>query len=158
MLKTIIFLVIAGVLIWVGVEYGGQFNVTEEPSPAGERTTMEQGDTSPNEFLGIMKEDTVVGTGAEAKTGNTVSVHYVGTLTDGTKFDSSRDSGTQFEFTIGAGNVIRGWEEGIPGMKVGGTRKLTVPAYYYGYGDQGAGELIPPGATLLFEVELLGIK
>ncbi|MDO8536735.1 MAG: FKBP-type peptidyl-prolyl cis-trans isomerase [bacterium] len=104
------------------------------------------------------KEDVAVGTGAEAKAGDVVSVHYVGTLTDGQKFDSSYDHGTPFEFTLGAGQVIEGWDLGVAGMKVGGKRNLTIPPEL-GYGTQGAGGgLIPPNATLKFTVELLEIK
>jgi FKBP-type peptidyl-prolyl cis-trans isomerase len=106
---------------------------------------------------GLKIEDTVVGTGAEAKPGDTVTVHYTGYLTDGTKFDSSLDSGQPFQFTIGQGRVIPGWEQGIPGMKVGGKRKLTIPPEL-GYGAQGAGSDIPPNATLVFEVELLAVN
>jgi FKBP-type peptidyl-prolyl cis-trans isomerase len=102
-------------------------------------------------------EDTKVGTGAVAKTGDTVSVQYTGYLTDGSKFDSSRDSGQPFQFTIGKGEVIAGWEQGIAGMKVGGTRKLTIPASL-GYGAEGAGGVIPPNATLVFDVELMGVN
>ena len=102
-------------------------------------------------------EDLQAGSGAETKAGDTVSVHYVGTLADGKKFDSSRDRGQPFSFRLGAGRVIRGWDVGVAGMKVGGKRKLTIPADE-GYGDAGAGNLIPPGATLVFEVELLGIQ
>jgi FKBP-type peptidyl-prolyl cis-trans isomerase FkpA len=105
---------------------------------------------------GLQYQDLVVGTGAEAKAGDTVSVHYTGTLEDGTKFDSSLDRNTPFDFTLGAGKVIKGWDEGIAGMKVGGTRKLIIPAAL-AYGDQGAGSTIPPNATLIFEVQLLDI-
>jgi FKBP-type peptidyl-prolyl cis-trans isomerase len=106
---------------------------------------------------GLQYEDLVVGTGAEAKVGDTVSAHYTGTLEDGTKFDSSLDRNQPFEFTIGAGQVIKGWDEGVVGMKVGGTRKLTIPPDL-AYGDQGAGSIIPPNATLIFEIQLLEIK
>ncbi|QDV35120.1 FKBP-type peptidyl-prolyl cis-trans isomerase [Tautonia plasticadhaerens] len=102
-------------------------------------------------------EDIKAGTGPEAQSGQTVSVHYVGTLTDGTKFDSSRDRGQPFSFPLGAGRVIRGWDVGVQGMQVGGLRKLTIPPEE-GYGSRGAGGVIPPNATLVFEVELLGIK
>jgi FKBP-type peptidyl-prolyl cis-trans isomerase len=102
-------------------------------------------------------EDLTPGTGPEAKAGQTVSVHYVGTLEDGTKFDSSRDRGQPFAFALGAGQVIRGWDVGVAGMQVGGLRKLTIPPEE-GYGARGAGGVIPPNATLIFEVELLGIK
>ena len=102
-------------------------------------------------------EDLVVGTGAEAVSGKEVTVHYTGTLTDGKKFDSSVDQGQPFKFTLGAGQVIAGWDQGFAGMKVGGKRKLTIPPEL-GYGSRGAGATIPPNATLIFEVELLDVK
>ena len=102
-------------------------------------------------------EDVVVGTGAVAEKGKTVSVHYTGWLTDGKKFDSSKDRGQPFSFPLGRGHVIQGWDEGVAGMKIGGKRKLTIPPEM-GYGKAGAGGVIPPNATLVFEVELLGVK
>ena len=105
---------------------------------------------------GLKYEDTIVGNGATAAAGQNVSVHYTGWLTDGRKFDSSKDRNDPFEFKLGAGQVIRGWDEGVQGMKIGGTRKLTIPPQL-GYGARGAGGVIPPNATLVFEVELLGI-
>lgn len=105
--------------------------------------------------LGI--EDVKVGTGTEATAGKTVTVHYVGTLTNGKKFDSSRDRGEGFTFRLGAGQVIKGWDDGVAGMKIGGVRKLTIPPEL-GYGARGAGGVIPPNATLLFEVELLEVR
>ena len=108
----------------------------------------------------LIKEDLVVGTGADATSGQKVTVHYTGWLTDGVikgrKFDSSKDRGDPFVFPLGQGHVIKGWDEGVQGMKVGGTRLLTIPASL-GYGSRGAGGVIPPNATLLFEVELLGV-
>jgi FKBP-type peptidyl-prolyl cis-trans isomerase FkpA len=101
-------------------------------------------------------EDSVEGTGQAAKAGDHVSVHYTGTLQNGTKFDSSVDRGQPFSFPLGAGRVIKGWDVGVAGMKVGGKRKLTIPPQE-GYGSQGAGGVIPPNATLVFEVELLKI-
>jgi len=106
---------------------------------------------------GLKYEDIVVGTGEEAKSGRTVEVHYTGWLTNGTKFDSSKDRGQPFSFPLGAGRVIKGWDEGVAGMKVGGKRKLTIPSEL-GYGSRGAGGAIPPNATLIFEVELLALR
>ena len=97
------------------------------------------------------------GKGATAQIGQTVSVHYTGWLTDGTKFDSSVDRGQPFSFSLGAGQVIKGWDEGVAGMKVGEKRKLTIPPDL-GYGAAGAGGVIPPNATLVFDVELLGVQ
>lgn len=105
---------------------------------------------------GLQYEDLQVGTGATAKTGDTVTVNYTGWLTDGTKFDSSIDRGKTFDFTIGAGNVIVGWDEGVPGMKVGGTRLLVIPPTL-GYGSSAQGT-IPANSTLIFEVQLVAIK
>jgi FKBP-type peptidyl-prolyl cis-trans isomerase len=97
------------------------------------------------------------GAGVEAIAGKTVSVHYVGTLTNGSQFDSSRDRGKPFSFKLGAGQVISGWDQGVAGMKVGGLRKLTIPSQL-AYGDRGFPPVIPPNATLVFEVELLGVS
>ena len=106
---------------------------------------------------GLKYVDLTVGTGREAAAGNHVSVHYTGWLTNGTKFDSSVDRRDPFSFPIGAGKVIRGWDEGVAGMKVGGKRKLTIPPQL-GYGARGAGGVIPPNATLVFDVELLEVR
>jgi len=106
---------------------------------------------------GLKYEDLKVGDGAEAKKGDTVQVHYTGWLTNGKKFDSSVDRKEPFEFPLGAGRVIKGWDEGVAGMKIGGKRKLTIPSDL-AYGKRGAGNVIPPDATLVFEVELLAIK
>jgi FKBP-type peptidyl-prolyl cis-trans isomerase FkpA len=115
------------------------------------------GTTTPS---GLIFQDVVVGNGAAAAAGQNVTVHYTGWLLfggeKGKKFDSSKDRGDPFEFPLGAGHVIKGWDEGVQGMKVGGTRTLTIPPNL-GYGARGAGGVIPPNATLIFEVELLGV-
>jgi FKBP-type peptidyl-prolyl cis-trans isomerase len=105
---------------------------------------------------GLQYRDDAVGDGPEARAGQTVSVHYTGTLLDGSKFDSSRDRGQPFQFGLGAGQVIRGWDEGVAGMKVGGRRTLVIPAEL-GYGSRAIGP-IPPNSTLRFDVELLGVR
>ena len=98
-----------------------------------------------------------MGTGAAAAAGQHVTVHYTGWLTDGTKFDSSKDRGDPFDFPLGKGHVIKGWDEGVAGMQIGGKRKLTIPPAM-GYGARGAGGVIPPNAVLVFEVELLAVE
>ena len=119
-------------------------------------TTPSTAITTPS---GLQYTDTEVGTGATAASGQQVSVHYTGWLfndgVQGGKFDSSKDRGQPFEFGLGAGQVIKGWDEGVQGMSVGGTRRLVIPAEL-GYGARGAGGVIPPNATLLFEVDFLG--
>ena len=107
--------------------------------------------------MGLVIDDLTLGTGAEARAGQTVTVHYVGTLTDGKQFDSSRDRGQGFQFKLGAGQVIKGWDQGVAGMKVGGLRKLTIPPEL-AYGDRGFPGAIPPRSTLVFEVELLSVR
>ena len=119
-------------------------------------TGTEQAAGAAAEIQGLTITDIKVGTGAEAVSGSTVTVHYTGWLTNGTKFDSSLDRDAPFTFTIGAGQVISGWEKGVAGMKVGGKRKLTI-APELGYGARGIGP-IPPNSTLVFEVELLKVK
>lgn len=106
---------------------------------------------------GLQYRDLVVGTGEDARTGATAVVHYTGWLEDGTKFDSSVDRGQTFDFVIGQGQVIKGWDEGVATMKVGGKRELIIPPDL-AYGDRGAGSVIPPGATLKFEVELIALR
>jgi FKBP-type peptidyl-prolyl cis-trans isomerase FkpA len=119
---------------------------------------------APSNITELIKTDEVVGTGSDAVTGRRVTVHYTGWLYDpaaadhqGTKFDSSRDRNEPFTFRLGGGEVIRGWDDGVAGMKVGGRRILTIPPDY-GYGARGAGGVIPPNATLLFDVELLDVR
>ena len=122
------------------------------------------GTTENSSVTQLVRQDESVGTGAEAQSGRTVTVHYTGWLYDasrpdqrGAKFDSSRDRNEPFSFNLGAGEVIRGWDEGVAGMKVGGRRILTIPPDM-GYGARGAGGVIPPNATLLFDVELLDVR
>ncbi len=138
--------------------------VKEEPKPAEKApepkpsASAEPAPSAPAPEAKLEMQDLVVGKGTEAKAGDTVRVHYVGTLADGTEFDASRkhdDKG--FSFTLGRGDVIKGWDQGVAGMKVGGKRRLTIPPEL-GYGARGAGGVIPPNATLKFDVELLEVK
>ncbi|PIP29923.1 peptidylprolyl isomerase [Candidatus Jorgensenbacteria bacterium CG10_big_fil_rev_8_21_14_0_10_54_38] len=150
--KTIILALIAAVVI-----VGAYFLFGNNSNKNMEQNNPNQGSeiTLPD---GLKINDLVVGAGAEAKVGQTVTVNYAGTLADGTKFDSSYDRSQPFSFSLGAGQVIKGWDEGVAGMKVGGKRQLTIPPEL-GYGSAGAGGgLIPPNATLIFEVELLEVK
>ncbi len=117
-------------------------------NPQNNQPKMEQ-------TTGVTKEDVIVGQGAEAQAGDMITVHYVGTLTSGQVFDSSRDRNQPFNFTLGAGQVIKGWDEGVAGMKVGGKRRLVISPDY-GYGASAVGP-IPPNSTLIFEVELLDV-
>ncbi len=136
----------------------GIANKVEESLPKVEVPTIEPSVTK--DYTGGIMDLSITtlkeGTGEQIKTGQTAEVHYVGTLLDGTKFDSSRDRGQTFEFKLGENRVIQGWEKGVLGMKKGEVRKLTIP-YTLGYGEQGTGP-IPPKATLVFEVELINIK
>ncbi|MDD2482881.1 MAG: FKBP-type peptidyl-prolyl cis-trans isomerase [Candidatus Shapirobacteria bacterium] len=127
---------------------------TETKISDSTKTTMPT--LAPSKVTELIIEDTKVGTGSAVKSGDTVSINYVGTLEDGTKFDSSYDRNEPFETQIGVGQVIEGWDKGVVGMKVGGKRKLTIP-YQLAYGENGYGP-IPAKATLIFEVELVAIK
>lgn len=134
-------------------------NKCSGPKPAAEGTAPAPSvDAAPPVEASELKiEEVLVGSGDEAVEGKEVTVHYTGTLIDGKKFDSSLDRNEAFKFRLGAGMVIPGWEQGIKGMKVGGKRKLTIPSKL-GYGERGAGGVIPPNATLIFDVELLGVQ
>ena len=163
MLKKLLLIVVAlfavsAMAAGCGENTSDQENASEN-APAEQEATPQESTpaTSTGDVTELVIEDVVVGTGAEAKAGDTVTVHYTGWLTDGTKFDSSVDAGQPFEFPLGQGYVIKGWDEGVAGMKVGGVRKLTIPPDM-GYGAQGAGGVIPPNATLVFEVELLAVN
>jgi peptidylprolyl isomerase len=131
-----------------------------QPSTSADDLTLDEEPLADNTITtesGLQYVDIVEGTGATPEAGQTVTVHYTGTLEDGTKFDSSRDRNRPFSFRIGAGQVIRGWDEGLATMKVGGQRRLIIPPEL-GYGARGAGGVIPPNATLIFDVELLSIS
>ncbi len=163
MKQFIIFLVVAVVIVAGAMVYKPEASVPTGSQGTGEMPAATDGGAavstnSPKTMAnGLIIEDVKIGTGAEAVKGALISVHYVGTLMDGTKFDSSRDRGEPFQFPLGQGMVIQGWEQGFEGMKIGGVRKLTIPSEL-GYGAQGAGGVIPPNATLKFEVELLGVR
>jgi len=157
-----IFAVAGFTLLVVGliaaVSYGlekRESQVVEEQILSFDELSTEEGGVSEVDELEI--KDITVGEGEEAKEGDVVSVHYKGTLTDGKEFDSSYSRNQPFEFTLGAGQVIKGWDLGVAGMKAGGKRILTIPSEL-GYGEAGAGADIPPNSTLVFEVELLEIK
>ncbi len=141
MKNAVIFLIIVVIVLGIAFIY----------KPTNNQPTMPA-----NNVTGLQIEDVKVGTGAAAQNGNVVTVHYTGTLVNGTKFDSSVDRGQPFSFTLGAGQVIQGWEEGLLGMKVGGKRKLRIPPDM-AYGDRALGA-IPANSTLIFEVDLLGVK
>ena len=149
------YIVIACVVVLIGLYF-----ILDKPLDTKSNSTTTQAtqvtQTTKNmETTTLIIEDEKIGTGNEAKSGDTVTVHYVGTLTDGTIFDASRKRGdTGFTFVLGAGEVIKGWDQGVAGMKVGGKRKLTIPSDL-AYGNRAVGGVIPANATLVFEVELL---
>lgn len=145
LLYTLGAIVIVLVVVWL-VAPGDNTNSTANVSQ----------NLTPPPSAGLEIQDTVEGTGDVVKVGDTVTVHYRGTLSDGTQFDSSYDRGTPFSFTVGTGQVIQGWEEGLLGMKKGGKRTLVIPPSL-AYGDQSPSPLIPAGSTLHFEIELLNV-
>lgn len=147
MTRAVISLTAILALVAVGCERGGE---RKEEMPSGEPEMVRT-------ESGLQYLDIVEGTGPSPETGQTAVVHYTGRLADGTKFDSSHDRGRPFQFEVGKGRVIKGWDEGVASMKVGGKRKLVIPPEL-GYGSRGAGEAIPPNAELTFEVELLEVK
>ena len=146
------FLIIIAAVAVIGIVYFGFLKKTGAPEKAQNNQTEQRPQTRDK----ITIEDLKIGAGAAAQNSDIVSVNYIGTLLDGTKFDSSYDRGQPFSFTLGQGQVIAGWDQGVLGMKVGGKRKLTIPPSL-AYGERGMGT-IPPNATLIFEVELLAIK
>ncbi len=159
MWRTLIFLILAAIILYVGYTYPPDFSGQngEEAVITGVIADNADGNNNANiNNNGMQIQDIKIGTGASAESGKQVTVHYVGTLTNGTKFDSSRDRGTPFTFNLGAGEVIEGWDKGVAGMKVGGVRKLTIPPDL-AYGARAVGS-IPANSTLVFEVELLGVK
>jgi FKBP-type peptidyl-prolyl cis-trans isomerase FkpA len=152
---------LAAVVVIASLSTTGRESLAQTPATPPPSQTSSKSDAMPSE---LKKIDTKQGTGAEAVTGKPVLVHYTGWLYDpakpdqkGNKFDSSRDRQVPFGFTLGAGRVIKGWDEGVAGMKVGGQRTLIIPPAM-GYGDRGAGGVIPPNATLIFDVELVEVK
>lgn len=147
-IKLIIVIVTVAVLIVVGIALWQQGK-----TPVMSNTPTTNQTAAPTT---LTTEDSLVGTGPEATTGQTIRVHYTGRLLNGTVFDSSINRGQPFSFTLGSGQVIRGWDQGIVGMKVGGKRRLTIPPSL-AYGDEGFPPVIPPKATLVFDVELIGI-
>jgi peptidylprolyl isomerase len=145
---------VIGVVVLMAIAYG--CGKTEKTGAPGATSPAKVTGSPTTTSTGLQYWDIVVGTGTTAVPGNMVHVHYSGFLTSGAKFDSSRDRGEPFSFPLGGGQVIKGWDEGVAGMKVGGQRQLRIPPGL-GYGAAGAGGVIPPNATLIFDVELLGV-
>jgi FKBP-type peptidyl-prolyl cis-trans isomerase len=156
-LMKLIFALILILIAFLAVAYGcGKSENSSAPSSGSPSSPAKVNGQPTTTASGLQYWDIVVGTGATATPGSMVRVHYSGFLTSGAKFDSSRDRGEPFSFPLGAGQVIKGWDEGVAGMKVGGQRQLRIPPNL-GYGTAGAGGAIPPNATLIFDVELLGV-
>lgn len=153
--KSAIAVLVIGIIL-LGIGSFFIFHVSDSVIPASQPEPTKKMDTKTQDVKNLKIEDIKIGTGPEVKSGDTISINYTGTLTDGTKFDSSYDRKEPFETQIGVGQVIKGWDEGVIGMKVGGKRKLTIPPDL-GYGSQAVGP-IPANSTLIFEVELMGIK
>ncbi len=160
MKKLQIFAIIAFIIAAVGLLwYGSQYSkkISRESFEARQQLSDEAEKNQSKIMEKLIIKDVIAGNGAEAKAGDTVVVNYVGTLDDGKKFDSSYDRNEPFPFNLGAGDVIKGWDLGVAGMKVGGKRELTIPSEL-GYGERGASTIIPPNATLHFTVELLNVS
>lgn len=155
----VVIAVMAGYLVYSFLEnkQGAEMASTAKQTEVAKVEINKNNDNTMETVSELKIETLVEGSGAEAKTGDMVSVHYTGTLMNGTKFDSSVDRGVPFEFNLGAGQVIKGWDQGVVGMKVGEKRKLTIPSDL-AYGSRGAGAAIPPNASLIFEVEMIAIK
>ena len=156
---VIIGLIVIGGAVGGGLYWKRAYDRSHQPqinqTPSSSANTQTKQDD--NTMGGLQITDEKVGDGPQAQTGQTVTVNYVGTLTNGTKFDSSYDRNQPFDFTLGAGQVIKGWDQGVVGMKVGGKRKLVIPPDL-AYGSQSPSPQIPPNSTLVFEIELLAIK
>jgi FKBP-type peptidyl-prolyl cis-trans isomerase len=155
MLKWIL-VVVAVMLCAMAFAQAGKPGTRRSARPNTTRPTKVSGDPKKT-ASGLEYWDIKTGAGAVAETGHSVTVHYTGWLVNGKKFDSSVDAGKPFTFKLGAGEVIKGWDEGVAGMKVGGKRQLRIPPAL-AYGDRGAADVIPAGATLVFDVQLLGVK
>jgi FKBP-type peptidyl-prolyl cis-trans isomerase len=156
---SVVFVVLAVVIIWGGAWYVGQMQTAQSQQDAlSAQVEAQQAAASQSQLMQNLKiEDVTVGTGAVAQAGDNVTVQYTGTLDDGSKFDSSYDHGQAFTFPLGAGKVIKGWDLGVVGMRVGGKRNLTIPPEL-GYGGNGFPPVIPPNATLHFVIELVAVS